>query len=174
MGLLVQVRARADGVLAIVAPKAMPPEPVRELDPLGNWRFAQKGVAGDGIEIHARCCRQRHWPDVARLVQECAQGTHRRPARRSRRARVDTGGDAATRQRTCRRVCRNSIARARAIALYASDAYTAERCRASRRSRHCRVQIVVHRGTLGFSLDIPAGWTVRGTGERIPGKSGNW
>jgi len=49
-GLLVQVKLRADGVLTLVFPKDVPPQ-VRELVPLGDLRFAQKGVANNSVEF---------------------------------------------------------------------------------------------------------------------------
>ena len=39
---IIQIRLREDGVLTI----AVPGQPVRELEPLGNYRFAQKGLTG--------------------------------------------------------------------------------------------------------------------------------
>lgn len=47
-GLRVQVRLRADGVLTIAD---APPQPVRELVPLGNLRFAQKGLPSNTVEF---------------------------------------------------------------------------------------------------------------------------
>jgi hypothetical protein len=44
---IIQIRLREDGVLTI----AVPSQPVRELEPLGNYRFAQKGLTGYIIEF---------------------------------------------------------------------------------------------------------------------------
>lgn len=44
---IVQIRLRPDGVLTI----AVPPQPVRELEPLGNLLFAQKGLTGYRVEF---------------------------------------------------------------------------------------------------------------------------
>jgi len=44
---IVQVRLRADGTLTF----AVPPQPIRELQPLGNLRFAQKSLPGYSVEF---------------------------------------------------------------------------------------------------------------------------
>src|SRR5262245_6273939 len=44
---IIQIRLREDGVLTI----AVPSQPVRELEPLGSYRFAQKGLTGYTIDF---------------------------------------------------------------------------------------------------------------------------
>ena len=46
-GQIVQIRLRDDGVLTV----AVPPQPVRDLEPAGNLRFAQKGLPGYSVDF---------------------------------------------------------------------------------------------------------------------------
>ena len=162
MGQLVQVRVRADGVLTIVAPKAVPPEPVRELQPLGNWRFAQKGLSGNSVEF-----MRDHVGNVTGLMLHgpygsTVQSAHERPSGRPWRACIDTGS--ARRHRQAKQGLQDRHAPATpARPISAAPAGAAGTP---------GVQPFVHRA-LGFSLDIPADWTVRETESGFQASQGS-